>query len=144
MSVASDTAIVDVFTHEARQLLDNADQLMHAGNVLSAIRLLCEPLTELWTDVRDADQRAALLTKCRQHSLFSLIQRDPFTSRAAIKPRGYAGDAVMMDYLYQGIPQDCDDDMGKHLFACTTRARRHSPSAFAASCCAVSSMTRWP
>ena len=30
----------------------------------------------------------------------SLLHQDPFTYRAFAKPRGYAGDAVMMDYIY--------------------------------------------
>jgi hypothetical protein len=33
-------------------------------------------------------------------SLMKLVQQDPMTARAYRKPRGYAGDAVMMDYLY--------------------------------------------
>ena len=29
-----------------------------------------------------------------------MLHQDPFTYRAFSKPRGYAGDAVMMDYIY--------------------------------------------
>jgi SAM-dependent methyltransferase len=38
--------------------------------------------------------------ECRQHSLMQFLQQDPLTSRAFTKPRGYAGDAVMMDMVY--------------------------------------------
>ena len=38
--------------------------------------------------------------ECRQHPLMQLLQQDPLTSRAFVKPRGYAGDAVMMDMVY--------------------------------------------
>jgi extracellular factor (EF) 3-hydroxypalmitic acid methyl ester biosynthesis protein len=34
------------------------------------------------------------------HPLRALLHQDPFTYRAFSKPRGYAGDAVMMDYIY--------------------------------------------
>src|SRR5258706_2028603 len=34
------------------------------------------------------------------HELRHAIYQDPMTMRAFEKPRGYAGDAVMMDYLY--------------------------------------------
>ena len=34
------------------------------------------------------------------HPLTDLCHKDPFTERAFSKPRGYAGDAVMIDYIY--------------------------------------------
>jgi hypothetical protein len=34
------------------------------------------------------------------HELRNWVYQDPFTRRALDKPRGYAGDAVMMDYAY--------------------------------------------
>ena len=37
---------------------------------------------------------------CLHHPLQRLLHQDPFTYRAFSKPRGYAGDAVMMDYIY--------------------------------------------
>ena len=37
---------------------------------------------------------------CLDHPLRRLVHQDPFTYRAFSKPRGYAGDAVMMDYIY--------------------------------------------
>jgi hypothetical protein len=35
------------------------------------------------------------------HPIHTLLCEDPMTGRAFTRPRGYAGDAVMMDYLYQ-------------------------------------------
>jgi extracellular factor (EF) 3-hydroxypalmitic acid methyl ester biosynthesis protein len=37
---------------------------------------------------------------CQNHPIRHLLHQDPFTYRAFSKPRGYAGDAVMMDYIY--------------------------------------------
>jgi extracellular factor (EF) 3-hydroxypalmitic acid methyl ester biosynthesis protein len=37
---------------------------------------------------------------CLGHPLAGLLHQDPFTERAFSKPRGYAGDAVMMDFIY--------------------------------------------
>ena len=37
---------------------------------------------------------------CLNHPIRDLLHQDPFTYRAFAKPRGYAGDAVMMDYIY--------------------------------------------
>lgn len=34
------------------------------------------------------------------HKLTEIIRQDPFTSHSARKPRGYAGDASLLDYIY--------------------------------------------
>ncbi len=68
---------------------------------------------------------AQFVTHCRSHRLLSLLHRDPFTHRAFSKPRGYAGDAVMMDYIYgreeRWAPPEADD-VGTHIFNFTTQA----------------------
>ena len=38
---------------------------------------------------------------CRAHPLADVILLDPYSRRAVDKPRGYAGDAVMLDYIYR-------------------------------------------
>lgn len=43
-------------------------------------------------------------TECQNHPLHRLTLGDPFTERAFSKPRGYAGDAVMLDYIYRPRP----------------------------------------
>jgi extracellular factor (EF) 3-hydroxypalmitic acid methyl ester biosynthesis protein len=62
---------------------------------------------------------------CRGHRLMGLLHRDPFTYRAYSKPRGYAGDAVMMDYIYgreeNWTPPECDA-IGRQIFNFTTQA----------------------
>jgi extracellular factor (EF) 3-hydroxypalmitic acid methyl ester biosynthesis protein len=47
-----------------------------------------------------AEEWRTIVTTCRRHPLFELVQQDPFTRRAFEKPRGYAGDACMMDFIY--------------------------------------------
>ncbi|TWT83670.1 hypothetical protein CA13_51370 [Planctomycetes bacterium CA13] len=46
------------------------------------------------------DQWKEMIQFGRNHALCQLVHQDPFTRRAFEKPRGYAGDAVMMDYIY--------------------------------------------
>src|SRR6185295_11489983 len=46
------------------------------------------------------DEWRKFIAVARTHRVMSLLHRDPFTFRAFSKPRGYAGDAVMMDYIY--------------------------------------------
>jgi extracellular factor (EF) 3-hydroxypalmitic acid methyl ester biosynthesis protein len=43
----------------------------------------------------------AFQKSCRSHPLAEIILLDPYSRRAFEKPRGYAGDAVMLDYIYR-------------------------------------------
>jgi hypothetical protein len=40
------------------------------------------------------------------HPVPGLLRRDPYISRAYQKPRGFAGDAETLDYVYDGVPSD--------------------------------------
>jgi SAM-dependent methyltransferase len=42
--------------------------------------------------------------QARRHPLHGLLLESPFTRRAFMKPRGYAGDAVLMDLIYGTAP----------------------------------------
>lgn len=48
------------------------------------------------------DQWKETCTQLRSHTIAEFIYQEPFTKRAYEKPRGYAGDAVMMDFIYSG------------------------------------------
>lgn len=48
----------------------------------------------------DPESRPENAQRCLSHFLRGLLHQDPFTYRAFSKPRGYAGDAVMTDYIY--------------------------------------------
>ncbi len=63
--------------------------------------------------------------KIRESDLLPLVHQDPFTSRAFTKPRGYAGDAVMMDYIYgleEGWQPPTTSTLGRGIFQYTTSA----------------------
>jgi hypothetical protein len=62
---------------------------------------------------------------CRAHRLASLLHQDPFTFRAFSKPRGYAGDAQMMDFIYgreEDWPPPQAAPLGQRIFNYTTLA----------------------
>jgi SAM-dependent methyltransferase len=71
------------------------------------------------------DDWSQFVAASRQHSIMNLLHQDPFTFRAFSKPRGYAGDAVMMDYIYgreeQWSPPEADA-IGRAVFDFTTAA----------------------
>ena len=62
-------------------------------------------LDDLFEDLRfrlegDPESWPQYARSCLNHPICRLLHQDPFTLRAFAKPRGYAGDAVMMDYIY--------------------------------------------
>jgi len=63
---------------------------------------------------------------CREHLVSKLVHADPFTWRAYAKPRGYAGDAVMMDYIYSAqhahFTPEFTSAQGENIFHFTTEA----------------------
>ena len=63
---------------------------------------------------------------CLSHPLCQLVHQDPFTQRAFAKPRGYAGDAELLDFIYgreEGWPVPAGtSDLGRQIFEFTTRA----------------------
>lgn len=69
--------------------------------------------------VADGDL-AELKSAVQAHPLHSVILADPYSRRAFDKPRGYAGDAVMLDYIYR--PQDAGTgDAGRAVHHGTTQ-----------------------
>lgn len=71
------------------------------------------------------EQWNELVLRCRRHPLRALVHQDPFTWRAYEKPRGYAGDAEMMDYIYSWEelwPPPPSSQLGQWLFQYTTNA----------------------
>ena len=93
---------------------------IECGDLDQGFTALSEGLTEYRLKLSDSDWSGLVLTACKNHSLVSLLLEDPYTRRAVERPRGYAGDAVMMDYLYfQKPPLDCSDQ-GKRIFRAIT------------------------
>jgi len=43
---------------------------------------------------------ATTIARCRAHPLCDIIHQDPLTARAYAKPRGYSGDAELLDIIY--------------------------------------------
>lgn len=80
---------------------------------LNALRRETDP--KLW--------RSDLIFRIREHPLGALLQECPYTNRALQKPRGYAGDAVMLDYLYERIPPEGTSATGAAIFNETTGNR---------------------
>lgn len=70
-------------------------------------------LRDLLADIRrrcssEAEWRHVVDQQVRRQPVYPMALQDPFVARANEKPRGYAGDAVMLDYIYQHPSRDRD------------------------------------
>lgn len=101
----------NVLAHTARHLSDSTepevvDQL---AAYLRGIRLSCSD-----------NQWRQVVEQCRQHPVTPMLQQCPYTRRGFDKPRGYAGDAALLDYLYTQNPPSETSELGKTVFTRTT------------------------
>lgn len=106
---------------DLRSRLDTAKRWVDAGDYHRAFSLLGEGLSASWDQAFDEGLLATCRNLGRAHPMFGICQEDPFTGRAFNKPRGYAGDAVMLDYVYDGKPPPETSIAGAAVFECTTR-----------------------
>lgn len=102
-------------------LCDRALRLITTGQSFAAFRFLGPPLSLLYESAAAAGRKDRFIGEVRRHPLFETCQQDPYTARAFRKPRGYAGDAVMMDFVYSGRAPAGTSPLGQEIFQATTR-----------------------
>ena len=101
----SDTELFD----QTREALLARD--IHAG--MARLRaMLCSLRAEL-----PRTHWKALGERVRQHPIHQLLLESPFTHRGYAKPRGYAGDAGLMDLIYGTPPEQRPSPLGAMLYA---------------------------
>jgi extracellular factor (EF) 3-hydroxypalmitic acid methyl ester biosynthesis protein len=104
-----------------QRLFAEAERLVRSNRAIDAFRLLDRPLGDAWFAL-DASERSGMKARIRASELFNLCLEDPFTRRAFEKPRGYAGDAVMLDYVYAGEAPEGVSAVGRDVFHNTVRS----------------------
>lgn len=81
-------------------LLDvTATALGDGGDPVTALAMLSAGLRIARSCMAAADWQA-YCAALRAHPLGAMLRQDPVTERSAARPRGYAGDAVMLDLIY--------------------------------------------
>jgi extracellular factor (EF) 3-hydroxypalmitic acid methyl ester biosynthesis protein len=101
------TATTLVQTPATTDILDTTRDAIVGGHVHDAMGKLRTSLRELRSLLRP-DDWTLIGEQARRHPLHNLLLESPFTRRAYEKPRGYAGDAVLMDLIY-GMARPADD-----------------------------------
>ncbi len=111
---AADGAIEDRLT----SLLDEAYEGLasHARRV--PFSRLVDELAQLVAGVDAEVVRQRLRPRCTRHPLRDVLRQDPFTRHSEDRPRGYAGDADLIDFIY-GVraPGAEASGLGSEIFA---------------------------
>lgn len=95
------------------KLFDVVSGMIDHGEVVSGLHLLAGSLSS-------AKAGEAARNTLRQHRLHKTLMLDPYVAHAFEKPRGYAGDAGLIDLIYDQTPPEGTCDLGHQLFEVTT------------------------
>jgi len=84
-----------------RKILDDAkEQLISSPDEVGCIISNITRQLFLCKQELDRKQWQVFMEDCRQHNIISLLHQDPMTARAYAQPRGYQGDAELIDIIY--------------------------------------------
>jgi 2-polyprenyl-3-methyl-5-hydroxy-6-metoxy-1,4-benzoquinol methylase len=112
-------------TEPDEALLDQVYERLQAGQVTEGLNDLF-PGLQARRLTATAAEWAEFVRRCLRHPLRGILHQDPFTHRAFSKPRGYPGDAVLLDFIYgpeEGWPApEGTSELGRKIFAYTTRS----------------------
>ena len=97
------------------EVFDHTHEAIAGGDVHSAMTNLRSHLRDMRSRL-DPGEWSTVGEQARRHPLHDLLLESPFTRRAFEKPRGYAGDAVLMDLIYGLQPQDNLSPLGGMLY----------------------------
>jgi extracellular factor (EF) 3-hydroxypalmitic acid methyl ester biosynthesis protein len=91
-----------VEAEELSRLFDRNQQTISSNSQLAVSKSMDEVIAKL-NDFRRVSSPEAwkeLVEIARIHPLFDLVRQDPFNRRAFDQPRGYPGDAKLIDFIY--------------------------------------------
>lgn len=113
-------------TLEGRALLDQVENELEGPRVDEAMDHLVLGLKTLRQKVPSLDWESFCRTECVTHPVRFKVHQDPLTERAFFKPRGYPGDAVLIDLFYgaEGVQSYVDDatELGQKIYRYTSSA----------------------
>lgn len=91
---------VEDLTPTLTNLLDSTLKRLQSGDVHGGLSSLMEGL---WTlrESMTKEQWLRLIRAGRRHELCLVLRQDPMTDWAYSRPRGYPGDAVLLDHTYE-------------------------------------------
>jgi extracellular factor (EF) 3-hydroxypalmitic acid methyl ester biosynthesis protein len=94
----------DRIRREAYEVLEQAQGMIELGLVTHGMHELMGSLNEIRRRDRRSLARVISREDISRHPLSSVIHKDPLTYHAFSRPRGYPGDAELLDHIY-GVAQ---------------------------------------
>jgi hypothetical protein len=92
------------FLADAGRLLDETAAKLLDGAIVDGVTGLVAGLRHAYDVLPAETWRAFAEDVCLSHPLARLMHEDPFVRRAYDKPRGYPGDAGILDLIYGTVP----------------------------------------
>lgn len=107
----------DAFSHATAWLDGIYRHITTGGDVTAGMQTLHRGLFHLRRQWNRKEWRRFCLEIARVHSLRELLHQCPFTRHGYERPRGYAGDAELIDYLYaERMHEDSGLLPGAHIY----------------------------
>ncbi len=83
-----------------RELLDESADQLRRGCVDEALGALAGALETQRASLAPDDWKRWIQQEIREHPIYPILLEDPFVRHSATRPRGYPGDAELLDYIY--------------------------------------------
>ncbi|MFL5583163.1 MAG: class I SAM-dependent methyltransferase [Gemmatimonadaceae bacterium] len=90
------------------ELFDATVARIEAGELAPAMDMMIDGLLELRAGYPVEQWRQFSQYDCLHHPIREIAHADPMTRRAFLKPRGYPGDAGILDLIYRVVPLPAD------------------------------------
>lgn len=97
----------------SERFFDQVLEMIERGNAAQAVPML---VGKLYNGVADSQSWPQMRATLQQHSLHKVLLEDPFSGRSARRPRGYPGDAALIDIIYDKASPDPMTRRGRELF----------------------------
>ena len=103
-------------TNPGTALLDEVQSDLTQGAGSAALERLFEGLQDLRSSLGRDDWQSFAKKAAIEHPLRELVHHDPMVRRSFEKPRGYAGDAQLIDYIYRLRGSDEVSGIGREVY----------------------------
>ncbi len=103
------------------ELFDAAADVIESGELAQGMDMMIDGLLALRAAYPVEQWRQFSQYDCLHHPIREIAHADPMTRRAFLKPRGYPGDAGILDLIYRVVPLPADTSpMGRRVYTFTT------------------------